>query len=88
MASYKVRRKVASEQAALSHLFLFILIITIWFSFLFCLPKKETKKGPGNNNSLFPVGIPIKRLYYCGEEQQGPDVVPLLLFLLIARLKD
>ena len=35
---------------------------------LFCLPKKEPKKGPAINNSLIADGSLIKLLYYCGEE--------------------
>jgi hypothetical protein len=49
-------------------------VVLSFFSIL--LAQKETKKGPGNNNSLFPVGIPIKLWYYCGEVQWGPYVVP------------
>jgi len=47
------------------------------------LPKKETKKGPGNNNSIFPVGIPIKLLYYCGEGQRNPDALVFSNFIVM-----
>ena len=35
----------------------------------FLLAQKVTKKGPGKDDSPFPVGFSIKLLYYCGEEQ-------------------
>jgi hypothetical protein len=30
------------------------------FLFFFACPKKKQKKAAGNNDSLFPAGIPIK----------------------------